>query len=561
MNIKGKIEAAVKNRLSELGVPEANITVSHAPAFAECDLATNAAFVSTKTLKQSPAAVAALIAEGLSQQLPEVAEITVLNGYINFTLTRDFYTQSLADRLESGIVSGQSILNAGKEVMIEYTSPNLFKPLHIGNLVGNIIGESISRLLENSGATVHRLNYPSDIGLTVAKGVWGLKKHGLNPDDIAALGQAYMLGSAAYDEDEAAKAEIEAVNRALYAGSDSELSDLRARGIKTSLQRLRHLCDLLGTKFDSEFFESQVGETGLALVRAHLSDGIFEESNGAVIYRGEKVGLHTRVFINSQGLPTYEAKDLGNHELKDKAYPNWQTSIIVTGGEQSEYFKVLIAAIKEVFPEAAAKELRHIPTGFLTLSTGKMSSRKGNVLTGESLLSEMTEEAEKRVTPAELEEEPRLTSDIAVAALKYQILRQKVGMDIVFNKEQALSYEGDSGPYLQYTRTRISSVIEKATAAGIVPSVAVAPAVPYEVERVLARYEDVVNEATRLLEPHHLVTYLTALAGEFNSFYSSERIADSSDEFAPYKVALTNVVGETIEHGLWLLGISAPKRM
>jgi arginyl-tRNA synthetase len=296
-------------------------------------------------------------------------------------------------------------------------------------------------------------------------------------------------------------------------------------------------------------------------VRSHLEDGIFEQSEGAVVYHGEKKGLHTRVFINSQGLPTYEAKDLGNHALKQQKYPDWNTSIVVTGGEQTEYFKVLIAALKEVFPEAVQRELTHIPTGFLTLSTGKMSSRKGNVLTGESLIAEMKAEAEGRVTPEEAEDNPQLASDIAVAALKYQILRQKVGMDIVFSKEQALSYEGDSGPYLQYTNTRIKSVLKKAAEAGVVPDTTRSPEVPYAVEKLLVRYEDVVTEATKSYEPHHLVTYLTALAGEYNSFYGAERIADPDDIYAPYKTALSEAVGRVLEHGLWLLGIKAPERM
>ncbi len=560
--MKEKIELVIAERLHELGVTDVRFSLAYPPAFAGGDLATGAAFAIAKRIGKSPEEAAALLMEGLSDRLPEVEKIEVAGkGFINFFFSPQYFSQAIETVQTSESAPGKSTLNAGKHVLIEYTSPNLFKPLHIGNLVGNIIGESISRLLENSGALVHRLNYPSDIGLTVAKGVWGLQKHGLNPDDIAALGQAYVLGSRAYDEDEGLKGEIEAVNRSLYAGNDPELNDLRARGIETSLRRLRYLCDLLGTKFDAEFYESQVGAVGVALVRAHLTDGIFTESDGAVIYQGEKVGLHTRVFINSQGLPTYEAKDLGNHQLKQAAYPDWDVSMIVTGGEQAEYFKVLIAALKEVFPDAATKEIQHIPTGFLTLSTGKMSSRKGNVLTGESLLEEMTEEAKRRATPAELLEQPRLANDIAVAALKYQILRQKVGLDIIFNKEQALSYEGDSGPYLQYTNTRIKSVLAKAAALGIEPSTVVQPAIPYAVERLLVRYSDTVAEATRLYEPHHILTYLTALAGEFNSFYASERIADPSDACASYKVALTTAVGRVLHDGLSLLGIAVPTKM
>jgi arginyl-tRNA synthetase len=201
---------------------------------------------------------------------------------------------------------GSSDVFAGKEILLEYTSPNLFKPLHVGNLVGNIIGESLARLFEYAGATVRRINYPSDIGLTVAKGVWGLTKTGGNPEDIMALGEAYRFGNEGYENDPAAKAEIEAVNRALYASTDEVLSALRTKGIVTSKARLDALCALLGTTFDAVIYESEAGPQGTETVKSHIGD-VFEESEGAIVYKGEKVGLHTRVFLNSQGLPTYEA--------------------------------------------------------------------------------------------------------------------------------------------------------------------------------------------------------------------------------------------------------------
>ena len=481
-------------------------------------------------------------------------------GFINFHFIRQFYAESLAIAIEDGKRWGSNDSQKDKVVLVEYTSPNLFKPLHVGNLVGNIIGESVARLFELSGAEVKRLNYPSDIGLTVAKAVWGLKQTGGNPDDINALGEAYRFGNEAYESSEATQAEIVMVNQALYAESDPEMVALRARGITTSKQQLDAICERLGTHFDAVVFESEAAPKGIEIVKAHLGK-VFEVSDGAIVYKGEKVGLHTRVFLNSKGLPTYEAKDLGNFAKKRALFPNWTTSIIVTGNEQTEYFKVLYATIHELYPEASNRSLEHIPTGFLTLTTGKMSSRKGNVLTGESLLFDMEEAAREKAADTRTDNVDELTEQVAVAALKYQILRQAVGSNIVFDKEKALSFEGDSGPYLQYTYARILSVLEKAAVVGVVPSTDVIYPPISDVELSLYQFDEVIAVALKERAPHKVTGFLTELAGAFNSFYAHEKIADPNDEYAPYKAAIAQAVAITLKNGLWVLGIKAPERM
>ncbi|MEY2665150.1 MAG: hypothetical protein RLZZ480_255, partial [Candidatus Parcubacteria bacterium] len=483
-------------------------------------------------------------------------------GFLNFTLSRDVFTGTLNTVLQNEEDWGKNDSKKGEVVLIEYTSPNLFKPLHIGNLVGNIIGESLTRLFEYAQAEVKRLNYPSDIGLTVAKAVWGLTKTQGDPNNITALGEAYRFGNDAYENDETAKAEIVSVNQALYADTNEKLSLLRDQGIVTSKYRLNSICYSLGTEFDREIFESQAAPKGIEIVKENIPN-VFTESDGAVVYEGERVGLHTRVFLNSKGLPTYEAKDLGNFAIKQSIYPNWTTSIIVTGNEQMEYFKVLYSAIKEVFPEVKKKNLEHIPTGFLTLTTGKMSSRKGNILSGEQLLEELEQEAVKRGSGMEREHEKDipLATKVATAALKYQILRSAVGSNMVFDKEKALSFEGDSGPYLQYTYARIQSVLAKAAEAGVSVDTQLPPPTAYDVEKLIAQFPSVIESALVDRAPHKVTGYLTELAGAFNTFYAHEKIADPTDEFAPYKAAVAKAVATTLKNGLWVLGIKAPERM
>jgi len=556
------IKNNIKQVLEALGFADLDFVVEHPNDLSHGDYATNAALVASGLSQSGPRTLAEEIKQALESQIKEVERIEIAGpGFINFFLTREFLTGELAQALEDGSAWGSNQDQAQEEVLIEYTSPNLFKPIHVGNLVGNIIGESLARLYVFSGAKVRRVNYPSDIGLTVAKGIWGLDKVGADLENINDIGRAYVAGNKAYETDDQAKAEIQEINRLLYSGQDQDLNRLRERGIKTSLERLDELCRLLGTSFDLTFFESQTGPVGVEVVKAGLAEGVFENSDGAVVYRGEKVGLHTRVFINSQGLPTYEAKDLGNFKIKQDNYPNWSQSLVVTGNEQSEYFKVIISAVKELFPQAKKGSIEHIPTGFLTLSTGKMSSREGRVLTGEALIEDLRAEAVSRAEETRAEDVSSLSDVIAVAALKYQILRQRVGSDIVFSQQQALSFEGDSGPYLQYTHARTISVLEKAKAVGFEPSTVNSPESSYAIEKLIYRFPEVISQALADRSPHHLVSFLTELAGAFNTFYGQQKIVDPESGETTYRLAITAVVRQTLANGLELLGMKAPDRM
>ncbi|MEM9336609.1 MAG: arginine--tRNA ligase [Patescibacteria group bacterium] len=559
--MKDQIQSVISEVLADLGVEPVDFVVEHPGELAHGDYASNVALVAAKQVGKAPRDLAAQLLVALEGKLPEVEKVEVAGpGFLNFYLRRDFFREKITTILEEGEQWGRNDTWKEKLVMIEYTSPNLFKPLHIGNLVGNIVGESLSRLFELAGANVKRFNYPSDIGMSVAKAVWGMQKTGGDPSDIQALGEAYRTGNAAFEEGGAEKDEIVAINKALYAGSDETLNTLREQGIATSKRRLQELLDVLDTSFDHELPESLVSGPGQALVEEHTG-AVFEQSDGAVVYKGEKIGLHTRVFLNSEGLPTYEAKDIGHFKLKHEAEPSWDASVIVTGIEQAEYFKVIFAAIKEVFPDLSERQLEHVATGFLTLTTGKMSSRKGNVLTGESLLEEMQEAARERASETRTDNLDELAEQVAVAALKYQILKHNVGSNIVFDKEKALSFEGDSGPYLQYTHARIISVLEKAAQAGVDASTQLAPPQPYEIEKLLYRFPEVIEEALNERAPHNVTGFLTELAGAFNTFYAQEKIADATDKFAPYKAAVAGAVQQTLQNGLWALGIKAPDKM
>lgn len=548
--MKSLLKQKISEALQRVGVEGAEGVIEFPADLSHGDFATNAALAAAKAANMNPKELAEKIVAALGT-IDGIEKTEVAGpGFINFTLSRKYFSNMVA-QVDDEFGKNNSL--KGKKIAVEYTSPNLFKPLHIGNLMANIVGETVSRFVEWSGADVRRVNYPSDIGLTVAKGVWGVLNKGYDPKDIHQLGMAYRDGNAAYEEDEKAKADIEAINKKLYEG-DPELNALRQQGIETSLARIRELCAILGTRFDMEFFESETGGAGKRIVQEHIAD-VFEESNGAIIFPGEQYGLHTRVFVNSLGLPTYEAKDLALAKMKYDAYP-FDTSIVVTGAEQKEYFKVIFKAIGLVYPELEGK-LVHIGNGFLTLTTGKMSSRKGNVLSGEAVLEGVRDEALSIMKDRELgDAKGAIANQIAVAAIKYAVLKQATGKNIVFDQKASLSFDGDSGPYLQYSYVRAMSVLEKAGDSG---SPEITPEITPEFERLIPHFPEVVERAAREYEPHYVTTYLTELASAFNSWYAAERIIGS--EYEAYYRALVRAFARTMKNGLWLLGIEAPEKM
>lgn len=469
-------------------------------------------------------------------------------GFVNITLAKEAISLVIAQAIAEGVEWGKGTIENGKRVMVEYSNPNAFKEMHMGHLVGTVIGEAVSRLIENAGAKVARDTFGGDIGPNVAKALWGLHKRGITELTTAQdIGAAYTDGSNAYESDPKAKEEIDALNQAVYAGEDKDLMELWRKGRDVSMEEFRRIWKLLGTKFDFEFFDSDTTETGLRVVQDGLLKGIFEMSDGAVIYNGEEKGVHTMVFITSHNTPTYEAKDIGLAFLKEERWLSDKV-IVVTGNEQTGRFKTVFRALVDIAPLLSAKT-EHLATGFLKLSSGKMSSRGGNVITANEFIQEVISKVGEKNT------DPLIAEQVAIGAIKYMILRQAPGSDIIFDAEKSLSLEGDSGPYLQYALVRAKSVLAKASDAPATGT----PDTPYLLERIILHFPEVVARATHELAPNLLVNYLTELASEWNSFYAQERIIGGDHE--AYKVRLARAFVQTMTNGLILLGIPTPEKM
>ncbi|MEK9160746.1 MAG: arginine--tRNA ligase [Patescibacteria group bacterium] len=546
-----RISDAVRNALATLGAPELLFVVERPADHTHGDYAVNAALVAAKVLGKNPKEVAEALATELTNVLGDsVTRVSVAGpGFINITLARSAVTDAVVEAVQENSAWGRGSTQEGRRIIVEFTDPNPFKEMHIGHLMSNTIGESLSRLIQFSGATVMRANYEGDVGPHVAKCLWGLHRAGIEePVSATELGKAYAQGSRAYEESPDAKAEIDALNREIYKGEEAVLMELWRKGRAISLAAFEEMYKVLGTKFDYYFFESETAPIGLEIVRAKKEEGVFEESDGAVVYRGEKKGKHTRVFITSQGTPTYETKDIGLAFLKEERWPS-DHSIIITGAEQTGHFSVVLEAMKEVAPLLGNKT-EHLWHGMLKLPSGKMSSREGNVITAAGLINDVIAKVSER------NEDPIVAEQVALGAIKYMILRQAPGGDIIFDFEKSLSLEGDSGPYLQYALVRAKSVLAATEKEGDTNDV---PAEPYLIERLISRFPEVVARAEHDRSPHHIAQYLTILAGEWNSFYAQNRIIGG--EYEAYKLLIARAFVYTMSNGLWLLGIPTPEKM
>ncbi|MDP2665121.1 MAG: arginine--tRNA ligase [bacterium] len=551
-----RIRKAVGEALAQAGAPDISFTVERPNGPAHGDYATNAALAAAKVLNKKPHEVAEQLVHELRSSTSlgptSIQKIEVAGpGFVNITLSREAVTLAVAEADAKGSEWGKGTSESGKRIIVEYSNPNAFKEMHIGHLVGTVVGEAMSRLIQNSGATLARDTFGGDIGPNVAKALWGLRKNGVNePTTTNELGVAYTEGSNAYETSPEAKEEIDVLNQAIYAGTDHELMDLWRKGRDISVEEFRRIWKLLGTHFDFEFFDSDTTETGVRVVMDGLDKGMFEKSDGAIIYNGEKKGVHTMVFITSHDTPTYEAKDIGLAFLKEERWPS-DKSIIVTGNEQTGRFKTILAALGDVAPLLAAKTT-HLATGFLKLASGKMSSREGNVVTADALIREVIEKALVKNS------DPLIAEQVAIGAIKYMILRQAPGSDIIFDAEKSLSLEGDSGPYLQYALVRARSVLEKARSTKH-EARSETPEAPSTLERVILHFPEVVARSARELAPNLLVNYLTELASEWNSFYAQERIIGGDNE--AHKLLIARAFVNTMTNGLSLLGIPAPEKM
>lgn len=539
------------------------------------DYMTAVALSLAKKVGQSPM----VVAEQLVQQLvavghPMIAGVTVAApGFINISLVPAFFTNTVQAILSEKEQWGASTQYAGKRILVEHSSPNLFKAFHVGHVMNNAIGESLVRLARFSGATVTSMSYPSDVSLGIGKAIWMLLQDGGfeklsqytegTVEEIEYLGSCYVRGTAAYTEQPEIQEQVRAIAINLFNKTESSEYTLYLETKKRNMAYFEAMVQLLGSQFDAFIFESESGVVGKKIVQEHTGGDheVFSASDNAVVYKGEQDGLHTRVFINHEGNPTYEAKDIGLLSLKFDRY-NPDLSLFVTDHEQQEYFKVVLAAAARINPAWKEKSFHRVH-GRMAFAGKKMSSRLGGVPSAQALLDTVYDTIAEKAPALLAADMTESKQAIAIAALKFAILRVMAGKNMNFDPETSLSFEGDTGPYVQYSIVRALSVLRKGMEGGIVPSVA-APEdwQTTALEKTLIHFPEVVQDAIADWSPHHIVGYLLALTQSFNSWYGNTKIIDTDQpQVSAYKLALTEAFAQVATTGLTLLGIRVPDKM
>ncbi|MFI5271138.1 MAG: arginine--tRNA ligase [Candidatus Saccharimonadales bacterium] len=525
------------------------------------DYSSNIALKLSKTLSKPPREIAETIADKLREQAAEkIANIQIAGpGFINITMSDTTLQKSLLDKPEQTL--------RGKVIVAEYSDPNPFKVLHAGHLYTTITGDSITRVLEKAGARVTRINYGGDVGLHVAKTVWAVINHmgGEYPEKLNEIDESlrlewlsdrYVEGNTAYEDDDQAKLAITEINKKVYeihtsGDHDSSFARIYWACRTWSYDGFNELYKQLQViQFDRTIAESEVTEPGLSLVRKGRDEGVFVESDGAIVFNGEEFDLHTRVFINSRGLPTYEAKELGLAAIKWQDY-NFDKSIIITGNDIVEYMKVVLKSLEHFYPEVVRRST-HLTHGLIKLPGGeKMSSRMGNILRASDILQKATE-ANKKLSGDE-------NHETVLGAVKYSLLKSRMGGDIIYDPEQSVSLEGNSGPYLQYAHARARSILRKAQKENREELSEDLNQDERSLVRKITEFNEVFETAVNELLPHAICTYLYELAQIFNHFYEHNRII--GDERESFRLGLISYYASTLKEGLDLLGIAAPDKM
>jgi arginyl-tRNA synthetase len=524
------------------------------------DFATNVAMRLAKPLHRNPRDLAQEIVEKLKDNLMFSSVGVAGPGFINITLANSYLITSLKERPSKSM--------SGLKIVVEYSDPNPFKPLHAGHLYTTIVGDVIARLIEVAGAEIVRINYGGDVGLHVARSMWAIiknlggeypeKLNNITQENIASwMGERYVEGNNAYLDDVQAKLEIVTVNKRIYElhqqnDHESPFSQIYWKLRDASYNFFTSLYDQLEVHpFDRFIPESEVTKLGVDTVQEQLKKGTFEQSDGAIVFNGEKFGLFTNVFINSEGLPTYSAKDVGLSLTKWKDY-NFDESIIITANEQSQYMAVVIKAIEQFAPEPAQRT-KHLTHGIVKLQGGaKMSSRKGNILLAQEII-DAAKEAGKLSGNANKE-------SVVLAAIKYALLKNRIGGDIIYDPNESISMEGNSGPYLQYAHARAKSILRKSEIKN--PGIEADSTLDVH-EKSLARkiseYPEIIEKAVLELSPHVICSYLYDLAQTFNRFYENSKvIGDDKEEL---RIGLVDKYTNILNDGLTLLGIEAPDSM
>jgi arginyl-tRNA synthetase len=582
--LERNIAQALRNIGIEVPDHKVGFTVEHPEDLSHGDYATNAALVYAKNAGVSPRDLAVKI----SAQLTEISHISKTDiagpGFINFHLNPKFFIDAVASILAEKDSFGSNVSGKDKQVLVEYSSPNIAKPFTVGHLRSTVIGDAVANILAFSGYKVIRDNHLGDWGTQFGKQIVALRRWGDSTkidsiqnengnEKMKYLVDLYVkFHDEADKEKESGQASLEDEARAAFAAlekGDLEATALYEKILAVSMEYFAGIYKRLNVSpFDTQhgehFYEAYIPKVMHDLEKAN----ILSESEGAKLVFFPKIGEGETakekyppfMIQKKDGATLYATRDLATDKWRKEAYGPHITIINEVGIEQSLHFRQLFE-VEEMLGYFKKGERIHIPHGFYRFEDGKMSTRKGNVIWLEDIINE----AVKRAGDIN----PETADIVGIGAIKFNDLKRESSQDIIFSWDEMLNLKGDSCTYLQYSYARAMSIVEKAGVAGIDPHVQSAEDALVSgqsrnlssLEKIMYRFPEVVLRAGVEHQPHYIATYLVELAGTFNTFYGNTVIIDKKNELSSYYVALTLAFATIIKNGLGVLGIAVPEKM
>ena len=522
-----------------------------------------------KELRKAPPAIANEIKEKL-ELVEEIEKVEVAGGYLNFFINKATLAEEVLGEISKTEQYGKSIVGEGKNIVIDYSAPNIAKPFHIGHLRSTVIGGALYNIYKYLGYNVTGVNHLGDYGTQFGKLIEGYKMWGeeydIENDPINELTKIYIRINEACKNDEQILENCRNNFKKLEDG-DPYCVEIWKKFRELSLQEFQKVYDLLGSKFDSWNGESFYSDKMPEVIDILQKTGKLVESQGAKIIDLEDKGINTPCIIEkSNGSTTYATRDLAAILYRARTY-DFDKALYITSYEQVLHFKQVFEVAKLLgLEEKYTKGLEHVSFGMVLLPTGKMSTREGNIIKLEELLNEAITRAKEIIEQKnpELENKEDVAKKVGIGAVIFNDLSASRIKDEVFEWDTILNFQGETGPYLQYTYVRTKSVLEKA---GYLPKIEDVKAEKLQDEysqniiKLLYNFEDVLIQATEKNEPSILSRYLIDLAKAYSSFYNENKIIVDDKELQDARIYLTYAAGKVLKEGASLLGIEMPEKM
>jgi len=571
-------------------LPESQVSLQDTRAEFEGQI-TIVVFPVVRMSKKSPEATGTDLGNYLVEHVEEVTGFNVIKGFLNLSIADSYWTTLFNDELLRSDFG--AIAPTGKKVMVEYSSPNTNKPLHLGHVRNNLLGYSVAELLKANGSEVYKVNLVNDRGIHICKSMlaWQKWSNGETPESSGMkgdhlVGKYYVLFDKEYKKEidtlvQQGKTEEEAKKTApliqeaqamllAWENGDQEVIDLWKKmngwvydGFAVSYKNL-------GVDFDKYYYESNTYLLGKSSVEEGLAKGVFfKKPDGSVWIDLTEDGLDQKLVLRADGTSVYITQDLGTAQMKYDDF-NMDESIYVVGNEQDYHFKVLFL-ILEKLGKTWAKGLHHLSYGMVDLPNGKMKSREGTVVDADDLVAEMINTAREKtealgkVNEFSEEEKETLYYNIGMGALKYFLLKVEPKKRLLFDPAESIDFQGNTGPFIQYTHARIKSLLNKAeykTAKSIGEGVTLTPT---EREMIIlqSKYPAEIAQAAKGFSPASLANYLYEVAKMFNKFYHEipPIIKEENEGLKQQRLNLSWVTANILKSGMKILGITVPERM